>query len=274
MPYALNELGAVTLLSGAFTEAETIRYARNMLLREIGPEGQRKIRKSSVLTVGAGGISSASLYYLAAAGIGRLGLVDDDHVELSNLQRQILHGTSDIGRLKVDSAKDAIIRLNPHCKVDTWPVRLDETNASDIIRQYDFILDGSDNFHTRYIVADTCYCEKRWLIWASAVGFEGLLFAVHPGIGEPCLRCLAPDMPGEGNAPVCRETGILGAVAGVMGSLQAIETLKLIIDAGEDMASRLLAYDALRSRFTILNREPDPACPICGSQAGDVRVNT
>jgi adenylyltransferase/sulfurtransferase len=246
-----------------FSAAETRRYARNILLPEVGWAGQRLWRSGRVLVVGAGGIGSAAIFYLAAAGVGQIGIADGDTVEISNLQRQILHRLDDLGRRKVESAREAVLALNPHCRVETCPARLEAANIRDILPEYDIILDASDNFPTRLLVADCCWQEKVPLVSAAAAGFQGLLLVVDPGQGSPCYRCLLPQAP-----QTSPEEGILGAVAGVMGSLQAAEALKLLLGRGSELADRLLSYDGLKCRFHYLQRTRALACPLCGGNPG------
>jgi adenylyltransferase/sulfurtransferase len=241
-----------------FSDEESLRYSRNVLLGEVGWPGQERFRSGRVAVVGAGGIGSASLLYLAAAGAGRLGIVDGDALELSNLQRQILHRVEDLGRRKVDSARDAIAALNPHCHVETYDVRLDAANIGDVLQGYDMVLDASDNFQTRFLVADYCWLEKIPLVSAAVSEFAGQLFVVDPRQGSPCYRCLIPEPPED------HQQGILGAVAGVMGCLQATEALKLLLGRSSDLARKLLSYDALTCRFHMMPRSRTANCPLCG----------
>jgi molybdopterin/thiamine biosynthesis adenylyltransferase len=251
-------LGSIPV-SFEFSEEERLRYSRNLILPEVGWGGQERFRSGKVLVVGAGGIGSAALLYLAAAGVGHIGIVDDDVVELSNLQRQILHQVADLGRPKVESAREAITAVNPHCRVEIYDIRLKATNNHKILREYEAVLDASDNFETRFLVADSCWLEKIPLVSAAANGFQGLLLVVDSGQGSPCYRCLIPEPP-----PTLRQEGILGAVAGVMGCLQAIEALKLLLGRDSDLARCFLSYDALRCRFISKTRIQTPACPLCG----------
>jgi len=253
----MNDLG--------LAEEQIQRYSRHILLREIGGEGQKTLLRSSVFVVGAGGLGSAALLYLAAAGVGKLGVADSDAVELSNLQRQIIHGTPDIGTSKVYSARKAIARINPDCEVHPFPGRLTEETIRLAIRGYDVVLDGSDNFPTRYLVADSCWAENIPLVSAAAVRFEGQLLTVLPGKGNPCYRCLYPEPPAEGEAPTCQDAGVLGAVVGVLGTMQAVEALKLLLGIGKTLSHEILAYDALAHRFITGKRYPNPACPTCGA---------
>ena len=246
----------------SFSETDLERYARHIVLREVGGVGQAKIRAAKVLVVGAGGLGSPVILYLAGAGVGTLGIVDFDAVSLSNLQRQIAHRTADIGRLKIDSAKDAVNAINPHVAVSLFKTKLTPENASEIIAGFDIVADGSDNFATRFLIADTCLALGKTLVSAAVSEFSGQLATFHPG-GQPCYRCFIPEAPPEGSVRPCTEAGVLGAAAGVMGSLQALEILKEITGAGESLAGKLLIYDALDTRFRTLVLKPDPACPAC-----------
>lgn len=234
------------------------------MLPEVDWAGQQRFRSGRVLVVGAGGIGSASLFYLAAAGVGQISIVDGDAVELSNLQRQILHQMADLGRRKVESARDAIVALNPHCRVETYDLRLEAANIRGVLRGYDVVLDASDNFPTRFLVADACWLQKVPLVSAAAGGFLGQLLVVDPGQGSHCYRCFMPPEEALPSGP----TGILGAVAGVMGCLQALEALKLLLGRSSDLARRFLSYDALTSRFHTLKRAQKPDCPLCGETPG------
>ena len=234
----------------ALAPEELSRYARHIVLAEVGGPGQQRFRRARVLVVGAGGLGSPVALYLAAAGIGTLGLVDDDDVSLSNLQRQILHGTDDIGAPKVESARRALARINPHVAVETHRVRLTAGNAAAIVGAYDAVADGSDNFATRYLVADTCAASRVPLVTAAVGRFDGSVTTLLPWIDEnPGYRDLFPAPPPDGLLPTCAEAGILGALAGVVGSLQAIEVLKVVGGFGEPLIGRLLLYDGLEQRF-------------------------
>jgi adenylyltransferase/sulfurtransferase len=251
----------------SLSDEELERYARHIVLREVGGPGQSRLREAKVLVVGAGGLGSPALLYLAAAGIGTIGIVDFDHVSLSNLQRQIAHATADVGRLKVDSARDTIAAINPHVRVERHPERLTPENALDLIARYDVVADGSDNFPTRFLVNDACFFAKKTLVSAAVTEFDGQLatFKAHQrGHGWPCYRCLFPEAPHAGSVPSCSETGVLGAAAGVMGTLQALEVIKEITGVGESMAGRLLIYEALATRFRTVTFKADPACALCG----------
>ena len=234
---------------------ELERYARHIVLPEIGGAGQQKLKRARVLVVGAGGLGAPMLQYLAAAGVGTLGIVDDDTVSLSNLQRQVIHDTASVGKPKLDSAKAAIERINPNVSVELHNLHLDNGNAAALVAQYDVVADGSDNFETRYAVADACAQEKRPLVHASVGRFDGQLTVLKPyesgpeGRPNPSYRDLYPEPPPPGLVPSCSEAGILGALTGVLGTLQALEVVKLITGAGEPLVGRLLLYDALAARF-------------------------
>lgn len=250
----------------SLSDEELERYARHLVLRQVGGPGQAKIRAARVLVVGAGGLGSPVALYLAAAGIGRLGLVDDDTVSLSNLQRQILFRTTDVGRVKVEAGADALKALNPGVRIDAHPVRLTAANAVELISGYDIVADGSDNFATRFLLNDACYFLKKPLVSAAVTEFEGQLAtykAYEPGL--PCYRCLFPEVPPPGTVASCSETGVLGAAAGVMGSLQALEVLKEAAGLGTGLAGKLLVYKALTAQFHSARLAKDPGCPLCGS---------
>lgn len=245
-------------------EDQIQRYSRNILLAEIGGTGQQRLLDARVLIVGAGGLGSPLALYLAAAGVGTIGIVDDDIVELSNLQRQIAHTTVRVGQGKVGSLADTLGALNPDVRVETHPVRLDAGNVAALVGAYDLVCDGSDNFDTRYLLADACVRAGRVLVAAAVLRFDGQL-SVHPPDG-PCLRCLYPEPPDPGSVPSCGEAGILGSVTGVMGTLQATETLKVILGIGETLAGRVLSWDALSGRFAEFRLPRDPDCPLCGER--------
>ncbi len=248
-----------------FSEAEIGRYARHILLAEMGGIGQARLRRASVLVVGAGGLGAPLALYLAAAGVGRIGLVDDDVVELSNLQRQIAHTTPRIGSRKVDSAREAMLAINPEIEVRAHAARLDAGNAMALVRDYDLVCDGSDNFATRYLVNDACVLAERTLVSAAVLRFEGQLSTFRPHRAGPCYRCLYPRAPEPGQIPSCAEAGVLGAVTGVMGTLQATEAIKELVGIGETLAGRLLLWNALDMRFTSIAVPADPACACCGA---------
>lgn len=240
------------------------RYARHIILPEVGREGQRKICAASVLCVGAGGLGSPIALYLAAAGVGRLGIVDFDAVEESNLQRQVLHGTPDVGRPKTESAQDALRRVNPSVNVVRHDVRLSSANAREIIGPYDIVVDGTDNFPTRYLTNDACVLLRKPNVYGSIFRFEGQASLFAPHLGGPCYRCLYPEPPPPGTVPSCAEGGVLGVLPGIIGCIQATEILKLIVGAGTSLLGRLLLFDALAMRFRELKLRRDPECPLCG----------
>jgi molybdopterin/thiamine biosynthesis adenylyltransferase len=252
------------------TAEELERYARHIVLREVGGTGQAALKAARVLVVGAGGLGAPVLLYLAAAGVGTLGIIDDDTVSLSNLQRQVIHTTPDIGRPKVESAADLIRRLNPHVKLEIHAMRLTADNAIDLISRYDIVADGSDNFATRYLVSDACYFARRPLVTAAVGPFDGTLTTLRPhetgpdGKPNPTYRCLFPEPPPPGTVPACAEAGILGALPGVLGSLMAFEVIREIVKFGEGLIGRLLMIDALAMRFETLRYAWDPANPLSG----------
>jgi adenylyltransferase/sulfurtransferase len=248
------------------SDDELERYARHIVLREVGGTGQAKLKAARVLVVGAGGLGSPVILYLAAAGVGTVGIVDDDRVSLSNLQRQIAHRTSDVGRSKTQSARDAALAINPKISVVEHAERLTAENAPKILEGYDIIADGSDNFATRFLINDACFFFKKTLVSAAVTEFDGQLATYKPGRDLlPCYRCLFPEPPPPGTAPSCSETGVLGAAAGVMGTLQALEIVKEITGAGESLAGKLVIYDALATRFRTVTVKRDPACALCGA---------
>ncbi|HST74242.1 MAG TPA: molybdopterin-synthase adenylyltransferase MoeB [Acetobacteraceae bacterium] len=252
-----------------FTEDEIHRYSRHILLGEVGGTGQAKLKAARVLVVGAGGLGSPVLLYLAAAGVGTIGLIDDDHVELSNLQRQIAHTTDRLGVAKTRSAAAAAAAINPGVRIETHEHRLTADNALRLIERYDIVCDGTDNFPTRFLVADACVLARRTLVSAAVLRFEGQLstFKPHEGAEAPCYRCLYPEAPPPGLVPSCSEAGVLGAVTGVMGTLQATEALKEIMGIGDSLSGRLLIWDALAARFQTIRLRKDPHCPLCGPDA-------
>lgn len=245
---------------------ELRRYSRHITLPEVGLAGQKKIRASSVLCIGAGGLGSPIAMYLAAAGIGRLGIVDFDAVELSNLQRQILHDTGEVGRAKTASAKEALGRLNPNVEVVLHEIRLTSANALEILRPYDFVVDGTDNFPTRYLTNDACVLLKKPNVYGSIFRFEGQASVFAPHLGGPCYRCLYPEPPPPGLVPSCAEGGVLGVLPGIIGVIQATEILKLALGIGTSLLNRLLLYDALEMKFRELKLRRDPECPLCGDR--------
>lgn len=243
------------------------RYARHIHLKDVGADGQQKLLDSRVLVIGAGGLGSPLIQYLAAAGVGTIGVVDDDRVDLSNLQRQVLHTTRSIGQPKVESAIESVKAINPEIEVIPHQVRLTRDNARTLISGYDVVADGSDNFETRFLINDACFFEAKTLVSAAVLRFDGQLATYKPHRGGPCYRCLYPQAPPEEDVWTCEQAGILGAVAGVMGSLQATEVLKEILDIGERMDGRLLIYDALDVSTRMVKVHPDPACALCSEQA-------
>ena len=245
---------------------EIRRYSRHLILPEVGLAGQKKICSTSVLCIGAGGLGSPIALYLAAAGIGRLGLVDFDAVDFSNLQRQILHGTEDVGRPKTESARETINRINPGVEVVLHEIRLTSENALEIIRQYDIIVDGTDNFPTRYLTNDACVLLRKANVYGSIFRFEGQASVFAPHLGGPCYRCLYPEPPPPGMVPSCAEGGVLGVLPGIIGCIQATEILKLALGKGSSLVGRLLLFNALDMRFRELKLRRDPQCPLCGEQ--------
>ncbi len=250
-----------------FSDDEITRYSRHILLEEVGGGGQAKLRAARVLVVGAGGLGSPLVLYLAAAGVGTIGVIDDDVVELSNLQRQIAHTTDRLGQKKVQSAAAAARAINPAVTIEAIEARLTAQNAAGLIARYDIVCDGSDNFPTRFLVADACVEARRTLVSAAVLRFDGQLSTFKPHVGGPCYRCLHPAPPPDGMIPSCSEAGILGAVTGVMGSLQATEVLKEIMGIGEGLSGRLLIWDAFSARIRTIRLPKDPACPVCGAHA-------
>ena len=246
----------------SFTPDQVKRYSRHIIMGDVGSSGQRKLMQSKALIIGAGGVGSPSAVYLALAGVGTIGIVDFDVVELSNLQRQILHHTSDVGRSKVDSARDNIKSYNPDVNVVLHDVRLESDNAIDIISQYDLVINGADNFATRYLVNDACYLLNKPLVDGSILIFDGQATVFLPG--EGCYRCLFPEPPPPGMVPNCAEAGVLGALTGLVGSIQATEALKQLIGIGESLTSRLLLIDALSMTFREVKLKRNPSCPLCG----------
>ncbi|MBN4054368.1 molybdopterin-synthase adenylyltransferase MoeB [Nitrospira defluvii] len=251
-----------------FTDEQLERYSRQILLKEVGGKGQKKIADAKVFLIGAGGLGSPAILYLASAGVGTLGITDDDVVDLSNLQRQIIHSTATLNHSKVASAKETIAKMNPEVKVNTHSGRLNSKNILDIIKDYDIILDGSDNFATRFLVNDAAFFMKKTLISGSLFRFEGQLTTLKPHSTDngpkPCYRCLYPEPPPQGMVPSCQEAGVLGVLAGTIGVLQAAEALKEILGIGDPMAGRLLIYDALEMRFQNVKVPKNPNCSLCG----------
>ena len=243
---------------------EIRRYSRHLILPEVGMAGQKKIRSTSVLCIGAGGLGSPIAMYLAAAGVGKLGLVDFDTVDFSNLQRQIIHGTDDVGRPKAESARDTIKSINPGVEVVIHNTRLSAENALEIIGQYDIVVDGTDNFPTRYLTNDACVLLKKPNVYGSIFRFDGQASVFAPHLGGPCYRCLYPEPPPPGMVPSCAEGGVLGVLPGIIGCIQATEILKLAMGTGTPLVGRLLLFNALDMKFRELKLRRDPQCPICG----------
>lgn len=261
------------------TPDELERYARHIVMREVGGPGQTKLKAARVLVVGAGGLGAPVLLYLAAAGVGTIGIVDDDTVALSNLQRQVIFATADIGARKVDGAEAAIERLNPHVKVETHMTRLDAGNALKLIAGYDLVADGSDNFATRYLVSDACYLAKKPLVTAAVGVFDGSLTTLRPherradGTLNPTYRCLFPEPPPPGTVPACSEAGILGALPGILGSMMALEVMREIVGFGEGLVGRLLMVDARSMRFETLDYTWDKDNPLSGDRPSIVDLS-
>lgn len=250
--------------TGTFSETEINRYARHMIMREIGGLGQKKLKEAKVLVIGAGGLGSPALLYLAAAGVGTIGIVDDDEVEGSNLQRQVIHADSRIGMPKVFSAETAMKDINPFITVKPYQRRLSEEDAEALIGEYDLVLDGTDNFTTRYLVNRTCAKLGKPLVAAAMTQWEGQISLYDPAKGTPCYECVFPEAPADGLVPTCAQAGVLGPLPGVIGSLMATEAVKAIVDAGEGLRGRLLIYDALYAEPRVLKTKRRPDCPACG----------
>jgi len=251
-------------MENGFTAQERVRYIRHLLLPEVGEAGQRRLNAARVLVVGAGGLGSPVAMYLAAAGVGVLGLVDGDVVEESNLQRQIIHGTGDVGRLKVDSARDRLASINPEVRVVTHPFRLTAADARAVVSDYDVVVDGTDNFPARYLINDACVLLGKPMVYGSVFRFEGQVGVFDARRGA-CYRCLYPSPPPAGLVPNCAEAGVLGVLPGIVGCIQANEAIKLILGIGEPLIDRLLLVDALTLQFRTLHHARDPACPVCGN---------
>lgn len=252
-----------------FTDAQFERYARHLILDEVGEEGQARLLASRVLVVGAGGLGAPLLLYLAAAGVGTLGIIDDDVVELSNLQRQVIHTTDRLGLAKVESAAAMLAQVNPDVRVRQMKVRLTAENARSVIADYDLVADGSDNFTTRFLLNDACFLLRKPLVSAALLRFDAQMstYKAHLGDPHPCYRCLFPERPPEDLIPRCEQAGILGALAGAVGSLQATEVLKELLGIGDSLSGHLLIYDALAATFRKIKVRRDPACDLCGPQA-------
>lgn len=247
------------------THEELRRYARHLSIPEFGREAQQKLKAARVLCIGAGGLGSPVTMYLAAAGVGTLGIVDADGVEESNLQRQLLHGTRDLGRRKLDSARDRLQDINPHVQIEGHPTRFTAANAMELVSRYDIVIDGTDNFPTRYLSNDVCVFQKKPNIYGSILRFEGQCSVFAPHLGAPCYRCMSPQPPKPGLVPSCAEGGVLGVLPGLIGTMQATEAIKLITGIGEPLLGRLLHVDTLSMKFRTFNLRRDPECPVCGN---------
>jgi molybdopterin-synthase adenylyltransferase len=253
------------------SEEQVNRYSRHILLPEVGGRGQQKIGQAAVLIVGAGGLGSPVALYLAAAGIGTLGVIDADHVDLSNLQRQVIHHTSDLGRPKVDSARAKILALNPHVKVESYQTALTAENALEILGRYDIVVDGVDNFPSKFLINDACYFAGKPLVHGGILRFDGRVFTILPG-KSACYRCVFKEPPPPGMVASCQEAGVIGALAGVIGTLQATEVLKFILGKGRLLTDRLLDYDARITRFREIAIKKNPNCPLCGEHPEITRL--
>lgn len=255
-----------------FSEDQLLRYSRQIILPGVGGEGQRKLRKARVLCVGAGGLGSPAAFYLAAAGVGTIGLVDSEQIDLSNLQRQILYRTRDVGRCKVESAAETLRALNPEVAIEMHPIRLRADSAVDLFRRFDLVLDCSDNFPTRFLINDACFFARRALVWGAVLRFEGQVATFRPGGDGPCYRCMLPEPPPPGVVPTCQEAGIMGAVAGMTGAMQAIEAIKEILGIGQSLVGRMIYFDALHFQWAeaMVNKNPD--CPLCGEHPSITRL--
>ncbi len=260
-------------MADGLSSAELLRYSRHLIIPQVGLDGQMRLKNAAVLLIGTGALGSPSALYLAAAGVGRLGLVDADVVDASNLQRQILHGEAWIGKPKLESAAARLREVNPHIALELHPLRFTPENAMAIAASYDVIVDGSDNFPTRFLTNDTAYFLKKPLVYGAIHRFEGQTSVFSPHLGGPCYRCLLPSLPPAGSVPSCQEAGVLGVLPGIIGSLQAMETLKLILGIGQTPLGKLTVYDALGSAFRSLTLRRDPACRLCGEHPDITSVN-
>ena len=258
-------MSTATMIQPAqLSKDEILRYSRHLIMPEVGMEGQLKLKQAKVLCIGAGGLGSPLALYLGAAGVGKLGMVDFDVVDFTNLQRQVIHGTSDVGRTKLESARDTLLEINPNVEIEPFETRLSSDNALDIFREYDIVADGTDNFPTRYLVNDACVLLGKPNVYASIFRFEGQASIFYAEQG-PCYRCLYPEPPPPGLVPSCAEGGVLGVLPGIMGCIQAMETIKLILGRGDSLIGRLLLFDALGMKFRELKLRKNPDCPICGT---------
>ena len=247
----------------AMTDEQIERYSRHIILKEVGAKGQKKLLNSKVLIIGAGGLGAPAALYLAAAGVGHIGIVDADEVDLSNLQRQVIHSTADIGKAKVKSAKESMVAINPDVEVTTYRMFVDASNVRELIREYDFIIDGTDNFPAKFLINDACVLEKKPFSHAGIIRFQGQLMTDVPG-GGPCYRCVFKSAPPKDAVPTCKQAGVIGAMAGTIGTLQAMEAIKYIIGKGELLTGKLLTYDALKMDFRKINLKRDCNCAVCG----------
>src|SRR5437016_10639167 len=257
----MDEQGVATT---KLSKEEQLRYSRHMIMPEVGAEGQQRLNAARVLCIGAGGLGSPAALYLAAAGVGKIGIVDFDDVDLSNLQRQILHGTKDIGRSKLESARDRLRDINPEIDIELHECRFSSENASQLVAQCDVVVDGSDNFPTRYLSNDVCVFARKPNVYGSVFRFEGQTTVFAPHLTGPCYRCLFPEPPPPDTVPNCAEAGVLGVLPGIIGMLQAIEAIKLVVGIGEPLIGRLLHFDALEVKFRELNLQRDRECTVCG----------
>ena len=248
----------------ALSDAQLERYSRHIILKEVGSKGQKKLLEAKVLIIGAGGLGAPAAMYLAAAGVGTIGIADADEVDLSNLQRQIIHGTADVGKAKVQSAAETIAQMNPDVKVNTYRIFVNSTNIRELVREYDFVIDGTDNFPAKFLINDACVMEKKPFSHAGIIRFKGQLMTYVPGQG-PCYRCVFRNPPPKDAVPTCKQAGVIGAMGGVIGSLQAMEAVKFIIGKGELLTGNLLTYSALTNDFHKIKLPPaDGTCPVCG----------
>jgi molybdopterin/thiamine biosynthesis adenylyltransferase/rhodanese-related sulfurtransferase len=246
------------------SQEERVRYSRHLMMPEVGTEGQKKLKAGRALCIGAGGLGSPAALYLAAAGVGTIGIVDPDDVDLTNLHRQLLHGTKDIGRKKSESARDRLRDVNPNVAIELHACRFTSANAREIVAHYDIVVDGCDNFPTRYLSNDVCVFAKKPNVYGSIFRFDGQATVFAPHLGGPCYRCLFPEPPEPGTVPSCAEAGVLGVLPGIIGTAQAIEAIKLLLGIGEPLVGRLLHFDALKMKFREFNLRRDPECPVCG----------
>ena len=247
----------------AMTDEQIERYSRHIILKEVGAKGQKKLLNGSVLIIGAGGLGAPAALYLAAAGVGHIGIVDADEVDLSNLQRQVIHATADIGKAKVKSAKESMEAINPDVKVSTYRMFVDSTNVRELIREYDFIIDGTANFPAKFLINDACVLEKKPFSHAGIIRFQGQLMTYVPGEG-PCYRCVFKNPPPKDAVPTCKQAGVIGAMAGTIGTLQEMEAIKYLIGKGDLLTGKLLTYDALKMEFRKINLKKDCNCAVCG----------